>query len=147
MSRRSRSTLFLIEQLIVVAIFAICAAACVRIMSHSYFMARDSRNLSIAILIAESCAESYKAASGDLRIVAELLGGAIIAIDSRDVLTLFYDSGWLLCSEEDAFFQLRLIDESVADSSSRIVEGRLFVEKLTGEEIMTFEVVAGRGAA
>jgi len=44
MVRRSRSTLFLMEQLIVIAVFAICAAACVKILTTSYFMAKQTRD-------------------------------------------------------------------------------------------------------
>ena len=139
MNRRSGSTLFLMEQLIVVAIFAICAAACVKILTESYFMATDSRNMSNAIQAAESCAECYKAAAGDIGKVAELLGGKT---ESAAAATVYYDKDWLVCGEGHAVYKMRLTSGPPEEGLVSLYSGELSVEKLTGEVLLTFNVTA-----
>ena len=72
MAGRSKSTLFLMEQLVVIAVFAICAAVCVYILAVSYLMTVDAVDTRNALLVAESAAEMYKAFDGDVARIAEL---------------------------------------------------------------------------
>ncbi|MCL2425906.1 MAG: hypothetical protein FWD05_06170 [Oscillospiraceae bacterium] len=99
MNQRSKSTLFLIEQLIVVAVFAICATACISIMVAAYFNANESRSISDALLKAESAAEVFKATAGNPNAVADILGGVsndAYAFPTSDyaLVTVYYDSTW-----------------------------------------------------
>jgi len=141
MNNRSRSTLFLIEQLIVIAVFALCAAACARILSAAYFSANDSRDLSNAIHTAESCAEAFKAVGGDQEKVTEILGGTLGV--NNDVNTVaYYDGDWLVCGKENANYRVVL---SVADPTIRdtqLLAGVVSVQKLGGEEIFAITVAA-----
>lgn len=57
---RGRSSLFLMEQLIVIAVFAICAAVCVKIMFIARTITVDAVDTRYALLIAESEAEGFK---------------------------------------------------------------------------------------
>ena len=140
MNSRSRSTLFLMEQLIVVAIFAISAAACVRILAASYFTATESNDLSNAIHAAESAAESYKAVMGDINKTAEILNGNAVSIEGRDAVIVYYDKDWRVSGHSDANFALRLVESSSANKPAGLMSGELTVEKLTGEEIIAFPV-------
>jgi hypothetical protein len=143
-NRRSRSALFLMEQLIVVAVFAVCAAACVRILTESYFIASETRDISNAIHAAESGAECFKAVSGDIEKVAEILGGKTIRVDGDAVAIVYYDRNWRVCNEEDAVYRLRLISETPESEPRSLLTGELSVEKLTGEVIVSL-MVAARG--
>ena len=149
MSRRSRSTLFLMEQLIVIAVFAICAAACVSILTASYLMARDTRDMSNAVLAAESAAESYKAFSGDLGKTAELLEGLIVSYSGEDAgLVVYYDNHWRPTHiATDAEYILRLTGEPPQVGASVLRLGELSVERITGEEILSFPVAVNAGGA
>jgi len=129
------------EQLIVVAIFAICAVACVRILAESYFMATDSRNLSNAIRVAESGAECYKAVSGDVESAARILGGTAAGADAAVV---YYDDAWSVCGERDAVYKMSLSRGAAAAGSPLVSFGELSVEMLTGEVIIAFSVNARR---
>ena len=143
MNRRSRSTLFLMEQLIVVATFAICAAACVKILAASYFMANESRDTSNAIHAAESGAECYKAVSGDIGKTAELLGGSTASIGGAPAAVVYYDKDWAKCGEAAAEYVLQLV--SVSDGAgSALRSGSLQVATVDGEEILSF-MIAARG--
>ena len=130
------------EQLIVVATFAICAAACVKILTASYFMAIETRDISNAIRTAESSAECYKAVSGDIGKTAEILGGSAVNVDGLPAAVIYYDKDWQACGENDAAYMLRLVSGDAASGSSALRTGELSVEKLTGEEILAFTLAA-----
>jgi len=140
MNKQSRSTLFLIEQLIVVAVFAICSAACVRILTYAFFTARESKDVRDAILVAECAAESYKAVSGDIGKVARILGGSSGVIESDDAAIVYYDKQWQVCAVDEADYCLRLINGTSAPSSPSLFFSDILVEKLTGEELVAFTV-------
>ena len=131
------------EQLIVIAVFAVCAAACVRILVDSYFVATRTRDSSYGVKVAQSGAECYKAVSGDIGKTAEILGGEYENLD-RDTAIVHYDNDWRVCGEEYASYRLRLVERSVTDSSDELTQGELSVEKITGEIIVTFSVAAWR---
>ena len=61
MKWRSRSTLFLMEQLIAIAVFAICAAVCVKILFVAHQKTVDAVDTRYALIIAENAAEIFKA--------------------------------------------------------------------------------------
>ena len=144
MARRSGSTLFLMEQLIVVAVFAICAAACVRIMTASYYLATDTRDISNAIEVAENCAERYKAVSGDIAKTAELLGGNSFHIDGASIAFVYYDKDWRICNQADAFYKLSLTSGASPAGSPTLLQSELMVERLTGEVIISFPVAVNK---
>lgn len=139
MNNRSRSALFLMEQLIVITIFAVCAAACVKIFVVSYIMVSDSRDLNHALPVAESGAECFKAAAGDAEKVTMILGGSVNA----DMISVFYDEQWQTCGEDSASFVMRLMIRYPVEALSSPVFGDISVEKITGEEIIAFTVAAG----
>jgi len=142
MNRRSKSTLFLMEQLIVVAVFAICAAACVRILTESYFMATDSRNLGNAIQAAESGAECYKAVGGDVAKVAEILGGTSAGTAGAGTAFIYYDENWMVCRDAVAEYRMRVVSSTANVGAVKLFPGELSVEKLSGEVIMAFTITA-----
>jgi hypothetical protein len=142
-AKRSRSTLFLMEQLIVVAVFAVCAAACVKILTASYFMANETRDKSNAIKVAESGAECYKATSGDIAATAELIGGTVSGSGGYPEAVLYYNEDWVVCGEGDAAYLFRLISYGRQQTgASALSTGQLSVEKLTGEVIVSFPVAS-----
>ena len=144
MNRRSRSTLFLMEQLIVIAVFALCAAACVRILASSYIMTTQASDTSNAIRVAESSAECYKAVSGDLSKMVDILGGSVLS--TEDTALIYYDKSWNVCDESDlqVYYLLRLDNEASQLDNLPLVEGVLTVEKSSVEEIISFPVTAIR---
>ena len=89
---RSKSTLFLMEQIAVITIFAVCAAVCVKILAVSHIMTVGAAETKNALLAAESAAEVHKAAGGDIYITAALLGGTVSADGTTAIV--FYDRNW-----------------------------------------------------
>jgi len=142
MTNRSKSTLFLIEQLIVIAVFAICAVACISILAAAFSTANDTRAINRAILNAESGAEAFKATGGDLEAVAEILGGTVGAGDAgpaylSDVVVVFYDDSWRICDAPDASYILTLGAKVTPHSNGLILSmGRVIVGRVSGESFI-----------
>ena len=147
MNRRSRSTLFLMEQLIVVATFAICAAACVKILTASYFMATGARDIGNAVRAAETGAECFKAVSGDIAKTAEILGGSSVSIGGSTAAVVYYDTDWRTCGESEAQYILRLVSGGAAGGPVAPQQGELSVGTMDGEEILAFAIAARRDQA
>jgi len=142
--KRTKSTLSLIEQIIVIAVFAFCAAVCVNIIVSSYLMtvnAVDTRN---ALTVAESAAESFKAFEGDTERVFRLLGEPDSGYATHNVLVIYYDANWQPSRESDASFVLRLT--TVVDNGSAVVFASISVIKIDdGVELISLTVAARRG--
>jgi len=140
MTNRSRSTLFLIEQLIVIAVFAICAAACIRILTTAYFYASNSNATGNALLAAESIAETYKSFGGDFKEIARMESGFTIRPDGTGYV--YYNDDWKVCVEADARFVLNLMPGNPADSFGPLIVAELTVDRITGENLVAFPISA-----
>ena len=90
---KGRSTLFLIELLMVIAVFAICAAVCVYILVSSYLMMTNAVDTKNALLAVESAAETVKAYKGS--------DGAM--------LDRYFDSNWQASSQANATFIMTFV--------------------------------------
>ena len=90
MNTRSKSSLFLIELVIVILVFSLSAAVCLRMFFQSRLISNESRNISQASLAVQSVADSYKGMHGDYLKTTELLNGTLV--DST--ITFYYNEVW-----------------------------------------------------
>jgi len=124
---RSKSTLLLIEQIIVIAIFAVCAAVCVNIIASSYLItarAVDTRN---ALSIAERAADTFKARFGDV-----------------ENTTVHFGEGWMMSGADDAAFVLRL----TRNVTERVIFADITMYRVDGDtldELLSLPVAVRRG--
>lgn len=86
----SKSGLFLMELLMVILLFAICAAICLQMFAFASKQAQQAEELSYGSMTADSCASCFQAYDGDLLFVADQLGG-VVTNNSMDV---YYDENW-----------------------------------------------------
>ena len=135
MNARSRSTLFLMELLAAVTIFAVCAAVCAKLFIASFLMANDTRDMNNALLAAKNGAEIFKVYADPAKTAAALSGADTGEYGPRGVV--YYDKKWLVCGEADAVYALRL-----RALSARTCE--LSVEKINEAEIISFTIAANR---
>lgn len=56
-----RSNLFLLELVLNLALFALCASVCVALLVHTRSMSRESEALTQAVYLAQSAAERWRA--------------------------------------------------------------------------------------
>ena len=88
--RPTRSGLFMIELLIAVGVFTLCAAVCVGLFVRAEVMSRESAELTRMTTEARNVVECWKAAGGDFARAAELCGGS----GGTSALTVQYDADW-----------------------------------------------------
>jgi type II secretory pathway pseudopilin PulG len=146
-SGHSRSALFLIEQLVVILIFAICAAICVSIFAESYLMGRKTLEINNAIRVAANGAESFKATGGDVNRAAQILGAVNSQVDYGGDLVVYYDDEWNTSSKEQASYVLQIKEYyhifRPYDGAYSLLLGDAVVSRLeNGEEIFSLMVTA-----
>lgn len=113
--RPTRSGLFMIELLIAVGVFTLCAAICVGLFVRSEVMSRESADLTRAVAEARNVSECWKATGGDSDKTAELCGGTA-GVGGR--ILLRYDGDWNKMESGDygETFQLYLTPNSATNA-------------------------------
>lgn len=71
---KNKATLSLIEQVIMILVFAVSAAISLRIFAYGESLSKEKANMDKAVLMAQNAAETITAVSGDFDAAAEMLG-------------------------------------------------------------------------
>jgi len=74
---RSKAPLALMEQLVMILVFALAAAFCLQAFALSDRLSRENLHRDNAVILAQNTAETLKACGGDLSEVCALLGGTV----------------------------------------------------------------------
>lgn len=110
---RSKAPLALMEQAIMLLVFALAAALCLRAFVWADTRSEDNAGRDRALLQAQSAAETLKSTRGDLNAAAGMLGGSV----EGGVWTVRYDEEWNE-TEGEAEYVLRAAPE---DSGSDLL--------------------------
>ena len=105
---RSRSPLILMEQLLMVLVFALAAAVCLRAFALADRLSRQYTALDQAVIAAESTAEVLKGCRGDYQEAAARLRG----VWDGSTLGVQYDENWQRTSGQAAYVVLALPADS-----------------------------------
>ena len=100
----TKTTLFLMELMVVILFFSICAAICLNVFSAGQKMAKESDHLSNAVMEVQSAASCYKAAQGDLVQTAVLWDGT----KKEHAVVRYYDEEWKSVNQKDAVFAVQI---------------------------------------
>lgn len=98
---KSRAPLVMMEQLVMVLVFALAAAVCVQAFAFSDRLSQENETRDRAVTAVQNAAETLKACRGDYEAASSLLGGTW----DGTVWSISYDSGWSPLAEngEGAF--------------------------------------------
>ena len=96
---RSRAPLALLEQVLMLVVFAVAAVICLRVFLWSDDASRKGADRDHAIFCAQSAAEVLKSCEGDLSSAAAILGGE--EMNGQWVIT--YDKEWKISAEEETY--------------------------------------------
>lgn len=103
---KSKAPLVLIEQLVMLAVFALAATLCLRIFVWSNVRSEYNEARDTAALTAQSAAETVKSCAGSisnpLSRAAELLGGSY----TDKTIQIHYDEEWNVTTEENYSYSL-----------------------------------------
>lgn len=139
MRHGSRSTLFLIEQLIMIAVFAICAALCIRFFTESFVMAKESRDEKNSLIAAESGAACFKALGGDMPGIAQMLEGTFEDRDGQGAVRVFYDQNWRSCTSTGAFYLME-IESHTSEAYQALLRGEISISRMNRQKILELTV-------
>lgn len=90
---KSKAPLMLMEQMVLILVFAFAAVVCLQIFVKSDEISLQSKKRDSAVILVQSAAEEIKAAGGDFLLAAERMGAAQ---DKDGTLYLSYDENCVL---------------------------------------------------
>lgn len=112
---KSRAPLVMMEQLVMVLVFALAAAVCVRIFALSDRLSLENETRDRAVTAVQNAAETLKACRGDYGAASRLLGGTW----DGTAWSISYDSGWSpLAEAAEGAFQVLAVP---ADSGQELL--------------------------
>lgn len=130
---RNRSTLTLMEQLLMVLIFSLASALCLQVFAKAHKMSHEIEMRDAAILLAQNAAEIIKGSGGDMQQAAAWMN----AEKTDDVWAVYYDeNGTVVTTEEDG--QFRLEWNLVETQIESLGKARINVFDLTDTAISIF---------
>ena len=132
--KHAHSSLFLMEMMVVILFFSLTSAICVNLFAQSYQTAKHSEELTNGVLQAESAAELYKSAAGDLLQTADLLTAQW---DEDKGLRAVYDASWQPV-QQDGTYQLTMSEVQ----GEQVPTAEIIVSTLKGQEIYRLTVKA-----
>ena len=128
-----RSSLFLLELMIAILLFSLSAAVCVQVFVKSHTIKEKSTELSQAVLISASVAETIRSEGTFFK----TLSNEFPLIESDDdVIYIYYDAKWQPTSSSYAAYVLRL--ETKLDST--VLTGTITVCKNASDDSPIYEL-------
>lgn len=133
MEQKSKSTLALMEQAIMVLVFAFAAALCVTIFVKAQKLSQELADRDMAVNRCQTVAETVKATGGNMEKAAKMLGGTV----SNDTILLYYRKDWAIVTESEAVYRLTL---QCTEREGYLVKGEVTVVTTDGEEVFRLPV-------
>lgn len=113
-----KSSLFLMELIIVLFFFALCAAVCVNIFIKAKLISNQSYELNKSIIASQNAAECFKAANANINTLAEFLHGTA----EGDVVKIGYDKNWQNINMSNAVYLMNInIEKSNKDIYTAVI--------------------------
>lgn len=99
---KSKTSLFLMEMIITVLLFAVCSAVCVKFFVLAQTLSTDTRELNESVSLAQGFAEVMRGTDGDIDSIIAHYPEAVKAGD--DFFEVFYDKDFNPCEYENAVY-------------------------------------------
>ncbi len=130
---KDRSSLQLMEILIMILVFALCAALCIQCFVWADGLSEDHRAKDIGVSEARNAAEAVKATRGDLIMASGLIGGSV----REDSLYVYYGSA--LERITDPYLASYTLRVSLCESGTNGL-GKAHVSFCDGDGEIIFEI-------
>ena len=99
---KSKTSLFLMELIITILLFAACGAVCVKLFVTSHVMTKETVELNEAVSIAQGFAEVMRATDGDIDSVLEHSPSAVHG--GEGFFEVFYNEDFDVCEFSEAAY-------------------------------------------
>ena len=130
---RSRAPLALMEQTVMVLVFALAAALCLRAFVLADGISRQVEATDHAVLWAESAADTIKARKGDLARAAEELGGEF----EGQCWTILLDENWQETAREPTY---TLTAQPIDSGQPLLGRAQIDVTQINGDRLFSLVV-------
>lgn len=137
---RSKAPLAMMEQMVMLLVFALAAALCLQAFVKSDSMSKNGEARDRAVVLCQNAAEALGAAYGDFEETAELLGvPSSYPGWGEEAAVLHYDEDWTLVDTDDCAYQLWI--EPLNSGVDRLGKAKISVtEKSSFDAIFEIEV-------
>lgn len=111
-STHSKSSLFLMELILVILFFSIAGAICIQIFVKAHLLSRSASELNRAVALAQSAAAGLEAGNGSLGDLSMQFPDGILDTDIQSNVsqfTVYYDSAWNPCGKANASYSLDVL--------------------------------------
>lgn len=108
---KSKSSLFLLELTIAIVFFALAAVICIQLFVKAHVLSRETSELNMAVIQAQSVAEAYKSVHGDSGSLKHVLDSPKTTgmVGGGYYCSFFFDSEWQRVSDEsEAIYGLEI---------------------------------------
>ena len=99
---KSKTSLFLMELIMTILLFAACGAVCMKLFVTSHIITRDTVELNEAVSVAQGFAEVMRGTDGDITSVMEHYPNAIFG--GEGFFEVFYDEDFEECEYDRAAY-------------------------------------------
>ena len=139
---KSKSPLIMLEQLMMLLVFALAAAICVRAFVRADRMSETQYAADRAVMLCRSAAELYKAETGDYReLVYRLTGDGTEGEYTETEALVYYDENWDPVATEEQSEYVLIIEEKEPKINVRCAEVRVLSVK---EDTLLYGVPVSR---
>jgi hypothetical protein len=131
--RTDSSSLFLMEIVLAILLFAMTAAICISIFANAHTVSRSSEELSAAASETENAASVLRSSSSERGFINSMKDLFPEASVNESTVTVWYDESFEECSREKASYRLTA---SLDDSDSSLLTADIsFYKKGSGKAI------------
>lgn len=119
---KSKSSLFLMELILTVLLFAICSAICMKLFAASHQLGVKTWELNKSVATAQSFAEVMRGTNGSIDEIIKMYPSAVKSDDSY--FEVFYDADFNECDFHEAVYVSDVnitINGSIEDMDIRII--------------------------
>jgi len=99
---KSKTSLFLMELIITILFFSVCAAVCMQLFVQTHLLGQKTRELNHAVATAQGCAEVMRGTDGSIDEILKFYPSAVS--DNETFLEVYYDSDFKVCEYTDAAY-------------------------------------------
>lgn len=135
---KSRAPLVLMEQLVMVLVFALAAAVCIQSFVMTGIRSKKLVQKDHAMMVCESLAEIVKACHGDKNKILSETGGSL----QEDRIQVSYDENWNRVPREDAVYMAVF---QLQDTKSLCHRGTITVTAQENEDVLFSLDIAWQG--
>ena len=130
----SKAPLALMEQIIMLLVFALSAALCLQVFALSGKISHGMEDRAYAVTEVRNAAESIKIFDGDFEKHAEMFGGTT----ENGTWKAFYDEDWKTVSEEEAVY---IVEAVPAETENPLLgAAKISAFEKNGKELFALEV-------